>query len=156
VRIAVRLEVAVLLVGCLFQAVAQAPADPSYGNFFNRVAREKTAPENPASSIQQSVGLSDREMTELRDIAIDCVNRLDAVSRQHERIVLDALFESIETGKDTSVERDERVKALNDQGARIVLAHTQALKAAFGDARFEALTAWLLADEASRPRMVKK
>lgn len=150
------MEVAVLLAFCCFRAVSQAPADPSYENFFSRVAREKTASGSPAPSIQESMGLTDREMAGLRDIAVDCMNRLDAISAQYTHTVLEALFESIETGKDTSEERDERVKALSGQRARIVLAHEQVLKAALGDARFQELDDRLRADEASRPRMVRK
>jgi hypothetical protein len=103
-------------------------------------------------TVQESTGLTDREMTELQGIAADCMARLDEVSRGHSHVVFDALMESIETDKDMSGVAAQQLKELDDQGDRVVLAHVQALKAALGDARFQELDGRLRAEEASRPK----
>jgi hypothetical protein len=147
----VRAGIAVWL-GCLSQGFCQTPGDLSYENLFHRVVLEDptSAATKPVPTVQESSGLTDREMSDLRAIAADCITRLNALSLQHSRAVLDALFDSIEAGKDASADRDQRLKELQDQSARIVLAHVQLLKAALGDARFQEFDARLRAEEAAR------
>jgi hypothetical protein len=170
----VRMGIAVWLAGCFCHAVCQtnpsstapqAPSDYSlYSAFFERVAMDArflTSNELPADApkpdVQDSAGLTDREMKALDAIAADCHTRVGAVYPRAGQSVFDALIEAIQSGKDTSVDVQQMLKDRDGQRERIVLDHVQQLRAAFGDARFQELSARLRAEEASRPRApVKK
>lgn len=91
----------------------------------------------------QLAGLTDREINDVRAIAADCEQRLQAVGSDHPHLAWEAVMESIETGEDQSTKVEQMVRADQDQRERIVLAHEQVLKAALGDARFQELDARL-------------
>jgi hypothetical protein len=161
----VRMGMAVWLAGCLCQAVCQTdPASPDYWLYsalFQRVLFQSSLVNGqptkpPLPSVQEGAGLTDAEMKALIGIAANCRDATDAVYRQHPHFVFDALMESIETGKDNSAEVQQLAKDMQDQAERVVMDHVQQLRTAFGDARFQALGAWLRADEASRPKTVRK
>jgi hypothetical protein len=161
----VRMGMAVWLAGCVCQSVCQTdpPADDSlYSALFQRLALQARSillngqPVTlPQPAIQEAAGLTDQEMKDLNRIAADCQTSVRAVERRP-HAVFDALMESIETGKDTTAEVQQLAKEEESQRQRIVLDHIQQLRTALGDARFQALTAWLRAEEAPRPRVMKR
>ena len=171
----VRMGIAVWLAGCCCHgdcqtapsaaAPRQEPSDYSiYDAFFQKVALQKDAPNGQPSllngqptdlhflSIQEAVGLTDREMQALNGIATDCQAGIGALYRHNPHVVFDALMESIESGKDTSADMQQLSKDQENQRERMVLDHMQQVGAAFGDARFQELNARLRAEAASRPR----
>ena len=169
----VRAGMAMWLAGCFCQCVCQTdpsaaaprqePSDYSlYSAFFQNVVLQKDGTLNgqpadpPKPSIQEATGLTDREMKALNGIAADCQASIDSIYRQRPGFVFEALLESIESGKDTSGKVQQLAKDRENQRERIVLDHMQQVRAAFGDARFQALTAWLRAEAASRPRAAFK
>jgi hypothetical protein len=169
-----RMGIAVWLAGCCCHgdcqtapsaaAPRQEPSDYSiYDAFFQKVALQKDAPNGQPSllngqptdlhflSIQEAVGLTDREMQALNGIATDCQDRIGSIPR-HTNFVFDALLESIESGKDTSADMQQLSKDQENQRERMVLDHMHQVRAAFGDARFQELNARLRAEATSRPR----
>ena len=103
-------------------------------------------PPTPVPSVQDIAGLTDREMNDVRGIAADCEQRLANVGSDQRHFAWEALMESIETGEDKMAEVEQTVRDQQAQRERIVLAHTQVLKAALGDARFKELDARLRAE----------
>jgi hypothetical protein len=110
----------------------------------------------PKPNIQEAAGLTDREMETLSAIAADYHASLASLSGQPGHSVFEALMESIESGKDDYPDPQQQLKDRETQRQRIVSDHVQQLRIAFGEARFQALTAWLRGDEASRPKKARQ
>jgi hypothetical protein len=135
---------AVWMAGCLCQALGQTEDSSLYSRLFQHAD-------------QPVAVLTDQEMQTVKTIAADCQAATEAFYRQHPApSVFDALMESIETGQDNSEQVQQMEKDREDEAQRIRLRHIEQLRAALGDARFDALTTWLRAEEVAHPHAPRK
>jgi hypothetical protein len=141
-----RPAIAILLSCCFFQGVCQT-TDESLYTLYNKLFFQRPG--------QPIAALTDQEIKTVETIAADCRDATNAASRQHPT-AWDLLMESIETGQDNSEKAQQVQKDRNEDSHRIVLLHIGQLRTALGAARFDALTAWLDAQQLTLPKAGKR
>ena len=149
--------------GCCLALLGQdAPLDlPTYESFFlavsqltpgkamgrtvgpeQRIALIGQMPKLVQPGLEDALGITTEEARMLRAIAADCRAKSAAIHEALKPLVLELRFAAIaEEPGSQSVSR--RYKELNRQRAQMVLDHIQALKTAFGEARFPLIETFL-------------
>jgi hypothetical protein len=151
-----RVAIALALTGGLWQGACQSAPDPdAFAAFLVEVAGLKNSAEpvlvngRPSElrrpSVREAIGLTEEESKVLAAVASDCAARIRALDAAAGNSVFDARLRMIESEADSQAlqkVRDLR-RNLNNERARIVSAHIERLRTAFGDSRFEVLNAFV-------------
>ncbi len=163
--LAVRMVAALGIVGCLCpcpcqsglpdaapqQAIASADV---YEAFLSAVAvLYRTAARAPvvAGSGSQStpkdvIGLSDQEAQALNELAAECYSENQSLNGTVRRLTWEARMHAIGSGS-VPKELSLQLRELDDQRRLMLVDHRQKLQAAFGDARFQTLDAFVRSRE---------
>ncbi|MDR3703115.1 MAG: hypothetical protein P4L56_25950 [Candidatus Sulfopaludibacter sp.] len=150
-RIALALAIASSICG------AQDRPDPAaYQQLFRQVVELKSLGGHPAARtmwgglplktprLQEVIGLTDAEVEILNAAATDCMAKIAVFEKAMGPLVFESRLEIADTGKNSD-ELAQKLKDLDDQRDKMILAHVQELKSALPSGGFEILDAYVRA-----------